>query len=110
MTFSLEGLLTPAAGEKWRATGHLSVPESHIRSLYEYLQNGEPHGPDGDNAVPMLLVAEKKVWRDGFVYMSVNALPHPGYKKKKVQLSAEALADAFNGEIISSTLPLFTDK
>ena len=109
MTFSIEGLLTSNSNKDGSASGVIAVEESAIKPLYEYLKNGEPQDSSilECRAIPLALRAYKHVAENGFVYLRLAVEPHSKYRKKDVHLSAEALAAAFNGEILSDALPLF---
>lgn len=101
MEFLVTGVLQREATTPGMASGRLFVEERDIRSLYEYLKNGEPYGPGNQRVIPLLIDGEKCLGEDGIPYMHLTVKPDPRYRKKEVQLAAESLADAFNGEIVA---------
>ena len=108
MGFLIEGEFVPDANAPGTAKGQLLIEERDIKPLYAYLQNGEPTGPDKEHrCIPLQITGEKCTNKDGTKYMRLRVAPDPHYRRKEVQLDAEALAAAFNGEILSDALPLF---
>ena len=101
MEFLVTGVLESDTTRPGIASGRLFVEERDIAALYEYLRNGEPYGPGDQRVIPLLIDGEKCRGSDGTPYMHLTVKPDPKYRKKEVQLSAESLADAFNGEIIN---------
>ena len=98
--FSLEGMLAPDTSTPGTASGLICVEEKDLEPLFAYLKNGELCGPDSDLAIPLAVRAHKHVMEDGYAFMKLVVEPHPKYKKHQVQLSAEALAASFNGELL----------
>ena len=100
MEFSVEGMLVPDTSNRGTASGLICVEEKDLEPLFAYLKNGEPYGPDSHLAIPLAVRSHNRLMEDGSKCVKLVVEPHPKYKKRQVQLSAEALAAAFNGELL----------
>ena len=102
MSFIIQGDLSANSELPGIVTGRLLIEERDIKPLYAYLQNGEPVGPDKYHRGILLQISGQMCTDEqGNKFMKLAVEPDPQYRKKEVQLAAESLADAFNGEILT---------
>lgn len=81
--------------------GHLLVEERDIKSLYAYLQNGDPVRPEKDQRGISLQISGKKCTDEqGNKFLKLAVEPDPQYRRKEIELAAESLAAFLKGDVL----------